>query len=83
MRNLLPLDNFYPVIYRTDEFKRKRKRRIVVYGFGHSLRSANQLPAQGVKSEEVSSFDETALASEYYASRNIFAFVLCTLTKAR
>ena len=34
---------------RNDEFRRKRERRIAVYGTGHSLWSANQLPAQGVK----------------------------------
>ena len=37
------------MIYYTDEFKRRRKRRIIVYRFGHSLWSADQLPTQAVK----------------------------------
>ncbi|CAD1479125.1 unnamed protein product, partial [Heterotrigona itama] len=43
----LLLHNFYPVIYRTDEFKKKVTNYCI--RFGHSLWSANQLPAQGVK----------------------------------
>ena len=45
--NKLILNNFYPVIgYHTDEYKRKRKRRIICIRFGRSLWSAIQLPAQ-------------------------------------
>ena len=46
--NLLLLNNFYPVISTSS----KRKRRIIVQQFGHSLWSAYQLPAQGVNLEE-------------------------------
>ncbi|CAD1469003.1 unnamed protein product, partial [Heterotrigona itama] len=43
--NLL-LHNSYPVIYHTDEFKKKATNYCM--RFGHSLWSANQLPAQEV-----------------------------------
>ncbi|CAD1481295.1 unnamed protein product, partial [Heterotrigona itama] len=45
MINLLLLsNNFYPVIYYTDEFQKKATNYCI--RFGHSLWSANQLPAQ-------------------------------------
>ena len=30
--NVILFDNFYSVTYRTDEFKRRRERRFIVYG---------------------------------------------------
>ena len=43
--SLLLLSHFYPVV----RIRIRKRRRIVVYGFGHSLRSANQLLAQEIK----------------------------------
>ncbi|KOX80801.1 hypothetical protein WN51_03863 [Melipona quadrifasciata] len=46
MTSLLPFNNFYPVIlYR--RVQKKKKARNCCIRFGHSLWSANQLPAQG------------------------------------
>ena len=45
--SLLPPNNFYPVISCTDEFERKRKRRITVYG--SVTRYGPRVPAPGVK----------------------------------
>ena len=48
MINLLLFNNFY-----TDEFERKRKRRIIVLRFGHSLWSAQPVAsAKGLRNEE-------------------------------
>ena len=46
MTNLLPLDNFYPVTL-CRRVRKKKKATNYCIRFGHSLRSANQLPTQG------------------------------------
>ena len=51
MINLLLLN-----IYHTDEFKGKRKRRIIVYGSVTRYGPRNQLPAQGVNRRRESVF---------------------------
>ena len=66
MISLLLLNNFYFSEYHTDEFKRKRKRRIIIHTV-HSLWSANQLPAQGVEEAIILSpkgeyFEDSAVA---------------------
>ena len=40
MMNMLLLDHFYPVAPYRRVQKEERKRRVIVYGFGRSLRSA-------------------------------------------
>ena len=49
MINRLLLNHFHSVISSPNEFKRKRKRRMYCIRFGHSLWSADQLPAQEFK----------------------------------
>ena len=50
MMSLLLVNNFYPMISHR-RVQRKKKATNYCIRFGHSLWSANQLPAQGVKSE--------------------------------
>ena len=52
MTSLLPLNNVYPVMSHR-RVQKKQKATSYCTGFGHSLRSANQLPAQIVKSIEL------------------------------
>ena len=52
MMNLLPLDNFCPVILVPTRPERKRKR-IIVYGSVTRYGPRNQLPAQEVKRRKV------------------------------
>ena len=50
MINLLLFNNFCPVISYRRVQKERRRRRVIVYYIGHSLWSANQLPARSVES---------------------------------
>ena len=69
MTSLLSLDNFHPMI---DEFERERKRRIIVYGFSHSLRSASQLAsAMEVNNDPLKSAVGTASSFVITADRRI------------
>ena len=52
---LLLLNNFYPVI----PYRRDSKKKATNYRLGHSLRSANQLPARVVKRVRKNSVRET------------------------
>ena len=49
MISLLPLNNFYPVISSYRRVQEKKKATNYCIRFGHSLWSANQLPAQRVE----------------------------------
>ena len=75
--SLLLFNNVCPVISYRREFKRKWKRRIIVYGFGHSLWSANQLSKQRVNfllsAEMTSRFFSPKIAtfSQFYIYLNV------------